>query len=483
VTVSSAARRIGAAVLFAIAPWSALAQTTARAGRDVAKVYTETCAACHGPALAGGKAHSLLDDVWAFGGDDASMATTIREGRAITGMPPFKALLTAPEIRAMVYFLREQRVRLLASPQPVTTPPTTLDVRSEKQAFRIETVADGLDTPWGITFLPDGRLLVSERPGTLRILELGKPLPPPIADTPAVWTMQDGGLMDVEIHPDFATNGWIYLAYADPGPPPTSTTKIVRGRIRNGHWVDQQVIYQSPAALYVADNTHFGSRFLFDTKGHVFFTIGDRGTMADAQKLTSPNGKIHRLYDDGRVPEDNPFVGTPGALGMIWSYGNRNVQGLAWHPLTGELWATEHGPRGGDELNVIEKGHNYGWPIITYGINYDGTPITGTTAQPGLEQPVTYWTPSIAPSGIMFYTADRFPAWKNDLFVCALLAQQLKRLTLDGHKVVHEEVLFSNLGRVRDVTTGPDGLVYVAINNPGRIVRLVPLPGGTADGH
>jgi glucose/arabinose dehydrogenase len=238
--------------------------------------------------------------------------------------------------------------------------------------------------------------------------------------------------------------------------------------------VDQATIYQSPAHLYVDDNTHFGSRFLFDASGHLFFTIGDRGTMTDAQALGNPNGKVHRVFDDGRVPPDNPFVATPGALGTIWSLGNRNPQGLAWHPVTGQMWSTEHGPRGGDELNVIEKGRNYGWPTATYGINYDGTPITDTTSAAGLEQPVTYWTPSVAPSGIAFYTGDRFPGWKHDLFIAMLLGNQLRRVTVSGHIVTHQETIFKGFGRVRHVINGPDGLLYVALNDPGRIVRLVP---------
>ena len=448
--------------------------------RDVAKVYAEVCAACHGSRLDGGKAQTMLDDVWTFGGDDASMTATIRDGRIAAGMPPFKALLTEPEIRAMVFFLREQRmmIRAARTSAPAGAAPVTArvtEVRSAHHAFRIETLFDTLATPWGFAFLPGGRLLVSERPGTLRVLEPGKPLPAPVAGTPRVWAQQDGGMLDLALHPDYATNGWIYLAYSEPGPPPTSTTRIVRGRIRDGRWVDQQTIFASPANLYVADNTHFGARFLFDTQGHLFFTIGDRGIMSDAQSLANPNGKIHRVHDDGRVPGDNPFAGRPGALGTIWSYGNRNPQGLAWHPVTGELWSSEHGPRGGDELNVIGKGKNYGWPAITYGINYDGTPITDRTAQEGMEQPVTYWTPTIAPSGIAFYTGDRFPRWKNDLFVATLLGQHLRRLTLDGHRVKSEEVLFKGLGRVRHVATGPDGLLYVILNDPGRIVRLVPL--------
>jgi len=442
--------------------------------RDVAKVYAEVCAACHGARLEGGKAQTLLDDTWVFGGDDASLAATIREGRIAAGMPPFGALLTEPGIRAMVYYLRETRATLRAGARPATSTPDGSVRKSERHAYRIEVVADGLQTPWGMAFLPDGRVLVSERPGSVRVLELKAPLTAPVVGTPAVWAMQDGGLLDIAVHPDYAANGWIYLAYSEPGPARTSTTKIVRGRIRDGAWGDQQTIFQSPPNLYVADNTHFGARFLFDKAGHLFFSIGDRGTMADAQSLGNPNGKIHRVFEDGRVPPDNPFATTAGAVGSIWTLGNRNPQGLAWHPVTGELWSTEHGPRGGDELNVIQPGRNYGWPTVTYGINYDGTPITDQTIGPGLESPVTYWTPSVAPSGIGFYTGERFAGWRNDLFVAMLLGAELRRVTLSGHAVTHQETIFKGYGRVRHVVTGPDGLLYIALNDPGRIVRLVP---------
>jgi glucose/arabinose dehydrogenase len=292
-----------------------------------------------------------------------------------------------------------------------------------------------------------------------------------------VWAQQDGGLMDVALHPDFAKNGWIYLSYSDPGVTKgASMTAIVRGRVHGSKWVDQETLYKAPPELYWDDNTHFGSRFLFDREGHLFYSIGDRGHQDDAQDLSLPNGKIHRIHDDGRIPKDNPFVGRPGALPSIWSYGNRNPQGLAWHPVTGELWSSEHGPRGGDELNRIEPGRNYGWPVITYGMNYDGTPITDKTEQDGMEQPVMQWTPSIAVCAIVFYTGDRFPGWKTDLFVTALGGQALRRLVIEGKRVVHEEVLFKGLGRVRDVVNGPDGTLYVVLNDPGRIVRMVPAP-------
>jgi glucose/arabinose dehydrogenase len=441
---------------------------------SASSLATQYCASCHGSGLTGGRAQSLVDDAWTFGGDDRSIAQSIREGRANGAMPAFKATLSESQILALVTHIHEEAMRPRLAIAPPRGPGPGDVVKSEKHAFKIELVADGLDTPWGMAFLPDGRVLVTERPGRLRFITPGKPLPESVSGLPKVWAQQDGGLMDVALHPDYAKNGWIYLSYADPGSNGASNTVIARGRVRDGKWVDQEILYKAPPELYWVDNSHFGSRFLFDKEGHLFYSIGDRGHQDDAQDLSRPNGKIHRVLDDGRIPKDNPFVGKAGALGSIWSYGNRNVQGMSWHPVTGDLWATEHGPRGGDELNRIGRGHNYGWPVITYGINYDGTPITDKTEQAGMDQPVTQWTPSLATCAIAFYTGDKFPKWKNDLFLTTLVAQEFRRLVIEGNKVVHQEVLIRNSGRIRDVLSGPDGFLYVVFNQPGRIVRLVP---------
>jgi glucose/arabinose dehydrogenase len=448
---------------------------------SVADIYAKTCAACHGPTLAGGRAQSLVDDRWSFGSDDKSIAQSIRDGRAEGAMPAFKATLSESQILGLVTFIHEEGAKARLGGTPPRGPQPGDVVKSEKQTFKIELVADGLDTPWGMAFLPDGRMIVTERPGRLRFLTAGQPLTDSVTGLPKVWVQQDAGLMDVALHPDYAKNGWIYLSYVEPGTTAgASMTVIARGRVRDGKWVDQEILYKAPPELYWVDNTHFGSRFLFDKEGHLFYSIGDRGHQNDAQDLSLPNGKIHRVLEDGGIPKDNPFVGKPGALGSIWSYGNRNVQGLSWRPTTGDLWATEHGPRGGDELNLIERGHNYGWPVITYGINYDGTPITDKTEAPGMEQPVVQWTPSIATCAIAFYTGDKLPGWKNDLFLTALAFQELRRLVLEGNKVVHQEILIKNSGRVRDVLTGPDGFLYVVFNDPGRIVRLVPAADASA---
>jgi aldose sugar dehydrogenase len=467
--------------LLALVAPAASAQPSPK-GRDVARVYSETCASCHGAKLEGGLGPSLVDDTWKYGGDDASVTQSIREGRPEGGMPPFAGALTPQETRALVIFIREQAARRRSEQTAVAKPMADQAVKSERHAFTLETVVEGLETPWSVAFLPDGRMLVTEKPGRLRVVELRKGgkarlLPEPIRGTPEVFSGGQGGLLDVAVHPDYARNGWVYLAYSDPGKGGSAMTAIVRGKLREGRFVESQVIFRAPAELYRTGPVHFGSRLVFDGKGHLFFSIGERGQKEDAQQLSRPNGKVHRIRDDGSIPKDNPFAGRADALASIWSYGNRNPQGLAQHPVTGELWETEHGPRGGDELNRIQPGRNYGWPVITYGMNYDGTPMTDRTAQEGMEQPVVHWTPSIAVSAIDFYTGERFPQWKGHLFVGALAQQEVLRLVLEGGRVVHQEVLFKDVGRVRDVVSGPDGLLYVVFNGPDRVARLVPADG------
>ena len=445
--------------------------------RDPAQLAAELCAGCHGPNFAGGTAPSLLDDTWKFGSDDASILRAIRDGFPQLNMAPYGALLTEEEQRGLLGYIRRMgRQFALGLISPALAPPDSVEVKSEKQAFRLETVAAPINTPWSIVFLPDGRMLISDRIGQIRVYAGGQLQPEPIRGTPAPFVRQDGGYLDLIAHPDYAKNGWLYLAYTETGTvADSSMTVVVRGRIRDGAWVDQQEIFRAGHEHYtVNDTSHYGCRFLFDPTGHLFFSIGDRGKAHDAQDLRTPLGKIHRVRDDGSMPADNPFVGQPGAWPSIWSYGHRHVQGLQYHPVTGKLWATEHGPRGGDELNVIERGRNYGWPTISDGLPQRTEKIEGRS-RAGMESPVVSWTPSIAPAGIEFYAGNRFPRWKNSLFIASLVGRHLRRLEVDGGKVMHQEVLFSELGRVRDVVTGPDGLIYVALNNPGRIARLVPV--------
>lgn len=457
-------------------------QTGSVSARPAQRIYADFCANCHGQRFEGNRAPSMLDDLWAHGGEDDDLARSIRDGWLKNEMPAFKAVLSEPEIRAMVVYIREVRGRPARGgfQRPQSVNPDGRVVKSELETFKIERIADGLETPWGIAFLPDGRLLVSERPGRLRIIEPGKGIVETITGIPPVWLQQDGGLFDVALHPDYARTGWVYLAFSEAGTVRgTSATRIIRGRIRDSKLVDQETLFQPTPEQFWESNIHYGARFFFDRAGFLYYSLGERGHRDEAQNLASPYGKLHRVHDDGSIPADNPFVNHPSALKSIWSYGHRNQQGIAQHPLTGELWATEHGPRGGDELNLILPGHNYGWPVITYGMDDDGRPITELTAKEGMDQPATYWTPSIATAAIEFYTGDKFPRWKNQLFLAALAGQQLRRLVLEGHKVVKQEILFNDLGRVRDVVTGPDGFLYVALNtafanSPGQIIRLVP---------
>lgn len=359
----------------------------------------------------------------------------------------------------------------------LAAPVAAQTIRTEEHAFRVATVVGGLDHPWSLAFLPDGRLLLTERPGRLRIVgKDGRLDPRPVAGLPADLVEHgQGGLLDVALHPRFAENGWVYLSYAARDGTGVGT-QVARGRLAGDRLGEVQTIFRMQPKS--GGGRHFGSRLVFDREGYLFVTLGDRGEQDRAQKLDDHAGKIVRLHDDGRVPADNPFAAQAGAKPEIWSLGNRNVQGAALDPRTGLLWAHEHGPQGGDEVNVIRRGTNYGWPVITYGVNYGiGTKIGEGTSKPGMAQPLHYWVPSIAPSGMAFYEGDRFPRWKGDLFVGALRDQMLVRLRLDGEKLVREErMLKGTLGRIRDVRTGPDGLIYLLTDeSDGKLVRLEPV--------
>jgi glucose/arabinose dehydrogenase len=338
-------------------------------------------------------------------------------------------------------------------------------------------VDEGLQVPWSFVFLPDGHILLTERAGRLRLIVDGRLVDEPVAGVPSVIERDEGGLMALALAPDYATSGWIYLSFSDPGAGETAMTKIVRGRLRDNRFTDVETVFAVPLGNYQPGYVGFGSRLAF-RGDDLFFTVGERGVVGDAQRLDVPNGKIHRVRPDGSAPPDNPFAGRAAAMASIWSYGHRNPQGLAIDPRDGAIWSSEHGPRGGDELNRTDAGDNCGWPLVTFGMNYDGTPVSDRTEAPGLRAPVRHWTPSIAVSQIAFYTGDRFPGWRNNLFVGSLARQTLYRLEVEGRSVRHEEEIFRNLGRIRDIRTGPDGLLYVLLEQlggaSGRLVRLVP---------
>lgn len=445
--------------------------------REASKIYAEFCAGCHGANLEGGSASALLGENWKHGGTDEALAASIRDGIPETGMPGFKATVSEIELRGLIVYMREQGGRSASQRRPAPRPEADAVATSQLHSYRVETVFSGVKEPWSIAFLPNDRVLITEKRGALRLAENGVLREEPVSGTPAVDSGGQGGLFDVVLHPDHARNGWIYLAFADnqtnPSGKSVSMTSIVRGRLKDNAWTDQEVIYRAPIELFRnPGGVHYGGRLAFDKDHFLFFTIGDRGDQRGAQNLSLPNGKTHRIHDDGRIPADNPFVNTPNALPSIWTYGNRNAQGLRFHPTTGELWSHEHGPRGGDELNLIRRGLNYGWPVATFGMNYNGTPITDITGRPDIEPPVVQWTPSIAPCGMAFYTGDAFPKWRDHLFVSTLRAEELVRLELKDGKVVNQEVIFKGLGRQRDVITGPDGSLYVLFQD--RVSRLVP---------
>jgi len=345
-------------------------------------------------------------------------------------------------------------------------------VKTEKVSFQVETYADGFEIPWGMAFLPDNRMMVTDRIGDLWIVEKdGKDKLKVSGEIPNVRSKGQGGMLDVAVHPDFNTNSYIYLSFSDYSEN-KSHTSLIRAKLVNNSLVNSQIIFRPEEKFFTKRSLHFGSRIIFDDKGFIFFCIGDRGDRDLAQNLDMPNGKMYRIRDDGTIPIDNPFYYTKGAIKSIWSYGHRNPQGLALHPSTRQLWEAEHGPRGGDEVNIILRGHNYGWPVITYGKNYSGTIISKLTHHEGMDQPVFHWTPSIAVCGIAFYEGSQFPEWKNNLLATSLKYERLHRVELDGMNMVKDEIIYEAESRVRDVEVGPDGIIYVALEDPGRIVKL-----------
>lgn len=350
--------------------------------------------------------------------------------------------------------------------------PSPFAVVSEKLTFQVDTLSTALISPWGMTWLPDGRLLVTERKGEILVFKDDKSTGEKLTGVPAVSEVNQAGLLDIAVHPKYAENGWIYMSYAKKQGK-GEVLVIARAKL-NGNALEglEEVFVCGPEW---EGGRHFGSRIVFDNDGYLFFSNGDKGSRpANAQELDNDHGKIHRIYDDGRIPEDNPFVNTPGASPSIWTYGNRNPQGMIYDKANNRIWAVEHGPKGGDELNLIEKGKNYGWPVISYGINYDGTILTELKEKEGMEQPVTYWVPSIATCGVAIVTSDKYPEWKGNILVGGLAGMQIARVELDGIKYSKQETLLKDIGRVRQVSESPDGYIYAITEGTGLLVKLIP---------
>jgi glucose/arabinose dehydrogenase len=338
-------------------------------------------------------------------------------------------------------------------------------------SFSEELVVSGIQNPWGMVFPSKNTILITEKSGKLILFENGKKTE--IDNLPDIYERGQGGFLDIELHPNYQENGWIYFSFSSSsGDGDGGNTSIMRARLKNNQLTDKEVLYKG--LPNTTKGQHWGSRLEFDDKGFLYFSIGDRGNRdVNPQDITRDGGKIYRIHDDGSIPKDNPFIAKEGAKKAIYSYGHRNPQGLAKNPSTGEIWNHEHGPRGGDEINILKKGKNFGWPVITYGINYVGTKITDETSRPGMEQPLYQWTPSIAPSGMTFVTSDKYPDWKGSLLVGSLAFQYLERLELKNNKVVYREKLLDGLGRLRNVRQAPDGYIYVGVEGKG-IYKLIP---------
>lgn len=349
---------------------------------------------------------------------------------------------------------------------------TDTQIESPSQIlYTTEQVVPDLVNPWGMAFLPDGSILISEKSGILIHFENGQRNR--VQGLPEITVLGQGGLLDLELHPDYNENGWIYLSYVSAeGDGEGGNTAIMRARLKDNQLIDQELIYK--ATPNTNSGAHFGSRIEFDSDHYLYFSIGDRYNRdVNPQDITKDGGKIYRLKDNGEIPSDNPFVNDVGAKKAIYSYGHRNPQGMAIHPKNGKIWIHEHGPKGGDEINEIDPGKNYGWPVITYGLNYSGTQISNDTAKEGMEQPIHYWVPSIAPCGMTFVTSDKYPEWKGDLLVGSLKFGYLERLILEDNKVIRREMLLEDIGRLRNVRQASDGFIYIAVEGSG-ILKLIP---------
>jgi glucose/arabinose dehydrogenase len=439
--------------------------------------YKNKCAGCHGGQLQGGAASALIKETLKYGNDRGSILKNIRNGIPNTEMMKFSGILSDREIEDVTDYILEVR----ESPQTVIVDVKPLQLNTKHYKLNIEKlITQGLDGPWGIEFVDSNRALITGKMGELYWMVNGKLDSQKITGMPKVYGYDlYGGLMDLALDPDYPKNGWVYLGYSHN--PANSTdkhtpgmTRIVRGKVNGHQWVDEQVLFQVHDSLLVTDGTRWGCRFLFDKQGYLYFTIGDMNRDDDSQILTRPEGKIYRINSDGSIPKDNPFYGKSNYLQAIYSFGNRNAQGLAQHPVTGLIYESEHGPQGGDELNILKKGSNYGWPVITYGIDYDGSVISNDSLKEGMEQPIVHWTPSIAVSAIEFVSGPLFPRWQNNLIVTALKFEEVRRLVIEGTKVTEQEILLKGYGRVRDVKIGPDGALYVLTNTPDALLRITP---------
>jgi glucose/arabinose dehydrogenase len=432
--------------------------------------YQTLCSSCHGEQM-----QAFVDRQWKHGNDREALYQSISVGYPDAGMPGWKATLSDTSINELVEYILTgiEQVEKYGFEEETLANDT---LTSGDLTYALDTVASGFDVPWSLVFLPKADLLVSDRGGTLyRVDDKGEKTI--VEGSPTVRAKGQGGLLDILLHPDFANNKQLYLSYSAlkvVDGDSLTTTKVSRYQL-NGNQLSEELTVLD-AAPYTDKRHHFGGKLEFGKDGLLYITVGDRGERdVNPQDLSRPGGKVHRVNVDGSIPDDNPFVGVDSAIASIYSYGHRNPQGIAVHPSTGAIWTHEHGPRGGDEINISEKGVNYGWPVISYGINYNGTTFTNLLEKEGMEQPLHYWVPSIAPSGMAFVTTNKYGDWEGNLLVGSLRFKYLDLVRINGDQVISEEPLLKNIGRVRNVKVGPDGLIYVAVEKPGYIFRLIPL--------
>ena len=422
---------------------------------DADALYSDNCASCHGRSFGSPRLAQWMElsrqQAEAL---DERFAATIKNGDEASDMPAFGETLDDRQIRALVVLVREHLNDQALDERDFDSDGGVFT--TDLHSFTLRTLASAGGTFWSMAFAGDDGVLITEQSGRLyRWRGEGEELER-IAGVPKVRSRGQGGMLDVLPHPEHSKNGWLYLAYSDPL---SGMTSVVRGRIRKGEWTDEETIFRTDEKYDTGTSYHYGTRMVF-RDGYLYFGIGDRGRQGQSQQLARPNGKIHRVHDDGRIPKDNPFIGKKGAMASIWTWGNRNPQGLTLGP-DNELWSAEHGPRGGDEINLIRRGLNYGWPILSHGINYSGTPFAEGTEREGYASPAWHWTPSIAPSNLDYYEGEAFGQWQGSLLVASLGRQQLHRLEIKGETVVADELIMKGQGRIRDVRCGPDGLIYL----------------------
>jgi aldose sugar dehydrogenase len=431
--------------------------------------YINYCGGCHGE-----KMDAFVDRKWKHGNNREDLFKAIKYGYENEGMPGYDTTFTDEETYELSDYILtgiENLKRYDFKSEPIKEnffPSEDIDIR-------LDTVVKGIGVAWGMTFLPNGDLLFTEKSGKLYRVNEKKEMQL-IKGVPEVLFAQQAGLMDVALHPKFKKNNIVYISYSaikKTEGKPLSTTAIMQAVLKGNELTEQKIIFE--ALPYLSPTIHYGCRLEFDSKGYLYFTVGDRSNYKEhPQSLTNPFGKVHRINADGSIPADNPFVNTPGAIPSIYTFGNRNPQGLAMQPTTGIMWEDEHGPRGGDEVNIVRKGKNYGWPLISYGIDYNGTIITNKTAMEGMEQPEIYWIPSIGPGGMTFVKGNRYKAWKGDLMATSMRYGYLNRCKMEGTKIIGEEMLIKNMGRMRDVDQSPDGYLYISVEK-GYIFKLVPV--------